>query len=109
MQAQLPLVVAQNIIRLADGDDLSATDGGASFAAPGFVQHRQHQELERQIYGLRLELTAVWDSPDVAQGTQCETAPPVLPSLYLRCTARGVCRRLSWRWVFFCREDCQNC
>jgi len=72
MQAQLPLVVAQNIIRLADGDDLSATDGGGSFAAPGFVQHRQHQELERQIYGLRLELTAVWDSPDVAQGTQCD-------------------------------------
>jgi hypothetical protein len=39
------------------------------FAAPGFVQHRQHHELERQIYGLRLELAAIWDSPDVASET----------------------------------------
>ena len=76
MQAQLPFAVVQNIIRLADGDDLSTTDDDGSFAAPSFVQRRQHHELERQIYGLRLELTAVCDSPDVAQGTQCEMAPP---------------------------------
>src|SRR5262245_38408094 len=36
------------------------------FAPPGFVQHRQHHELERKIYGLRLKLAAILDSPDVA-------------------------------------------
>src|SRR5262245_60372400 len=95
MQAQLPFAVVQNIIRLADGDDLSATDDEGSFAAPSFVQRRKHNDLDRQIYGLRLDLTAVWAWPVVAKGAKCGMAPPppVLPSLYLRCTGQGVRRR----------------